>query len=83
MTDFYTLWTDNGLAKLGDATLDTPFNITTAVVGDGNGADVIPNKGQSALVNQVWAGVVGSKTRSKSDPNTIVFEFVIPAADGP
>ena len=83
MTDFYTLWTDTGLTKLGDATLETPFNITMAVVGDGNGADVIPNKGQVDLVNQVWSGAIGSKVRSKSDPNTIVFEFAIPAADGP
>ncbi len=83
MTDFYTLWTDTGLTKLGDATLEVPFNITTAVVGDGNGVAVIPNKGQAALVNQVWSGAIGSKVRSQSDPNTIVFEFAIPAADGP
>jgi hypothetical protein len=83
MTDFYTLWTDGGLTKLGDATLETPFNITTAVVGNGNGADVIPNKGQVDLVNQVWSGAIGGKIRSQSDPNTIVFEFAILAADGP
>ncbi len=83
MTDFYTLWTDNGLTKFGDATLAIPFDVTTAVVGDGNGAEVIPNKGQPDLVNQVWSGAIGSKVRSKDDPNTIVFEFAIPAGDGP
>ncbi|MCG8637051.1 MAG: phage tail protein, partial [Desulfobacterales bacterium] len=83
MTDFYTLWTDQGLTKFGDATLAVPFNLTTAVVGDGNGNNVIPNKGQAELVNQVWDGPIASKVRSKTDPNTIVFEFVIPVTDGP
>lgn len=83
MPDFYTLWTDTGLTQIGDAALAGPFNITTAVVGDGNGSDVIPNRGQTALANTVWSGPVTSKTRSKADPNTIVFEFAIPAGDGP
>lgn len=83
MPDFYTLWTDTGLTQIGDAALAAPFNITTAVVGDGNGSDVIPNRGQTALANTVWSGPVTSKTRSKADPNTIVFEFAIPAGDGP
>lgn len=83
MTEFYTLWTDIGLTRLGEAALETPFNITTAVLGDGNGVPVIPNKGQTTLVNPVWTGLVSSKTRSHSDPYTIVFEITIPAGDGP
>ncbi|MEH0021700.1 MAG: phage tail protein [Desulfobacter sp.] len=83
MTEFYTLWTDTGLTRLGEAALETPFNITTAVLGDGNGVPVIPNKGQATLVNPVWTGPVSSKTRSHSDPDTIVFEIAIPAGDGP
>ena len=83
MSKFYTLLTDAGLQKEGDATLGTPFNITTAVVGDGNGAAVIPKKEMTSLVKQVWSGPIGAKTRSKADPNTIVFTFSIPASAGP
>lgn len=83
MTDFYTLWTDTGLTEVGDATLANLLDLTTAVVGDGNGEPVIPNKSQTALVNEVWSGTITSKIRSVGDPNTIVFEFPIQATEGP
>lgn len=84
MPDFYSVWTDTGLQKVGAAaTAGQPFSMPTAVVGDGGGVPVIPNKGMTALVRQVWSGAVGSITRSKSDPNTCVYEFCIPASDGP
>ena len=82
MTDFYTLWTDAGLVNLGNATINDPFNIITAVVGDGNGSIVTPVSTQTALVNQVWSGAISGKTQA-ADGTTIVFEFVIPVSDGP
>jgi len=84
MPEFYSLWTDTGLQKAGAAVTESQgFEMLTAVVGDGNGFAVTPNKGMTGLVNQVWSGHVGSKPRSKIDPNTIVYEFSIPAAVGP
>ncbi|SHI82292.1 phage tail protein [Halodesulfovibrio aestuarii] len=83
MPDFYTVVTDTGLQALGLAsTQGQSFSLTHAVVGDGNGLAVIPNKGMTALVNEVWRGEVAGIKVDSDDPNTFIFEFAIPADTG-
>lgn len=83
MPDFYTVVTDVGLQALGLATTQgQSFSLTQAVVGDGNGLAVIPNKGMANLVNEVWRGDVAGIKVDHDDPNTLIFEFAIPADTG-
>ncbi|MEZ0576862.1 phage tail protein, partial [Halodesulfovibrio aestuarii] len=83
MPDFYTVVTDTGLQALGLAsTQGQSFSLTHAIVGDGNGLAVIPNKGMTALVNEVWRGEVAGVKVDSDDPNTFIFEFAIPADTG-
>lgn len=83
MPDFYTVVTDTGLQALGLAsTQGQSFSLTQAVVGDGNGLAVIPNKGMTTLVNEVWRGNVAGIKVDPNEPNTYIFEFAIPADTG-
>ena len=83
MPDFYTVVTDTGLQALGLAsTQGQSFFLTHAVVGDGNGLAVIPNKGMTTLVNEVWRGNVAGIKVDPKEPNTYIFEFAIPADTG-
>lgn len=83
MPDFYTVVTDTGLQALGLAsTQGESFSLTQAVVGDGNSLAVIPNKGMTTLVNEVWRGDVSGIKVDPEDPNTFIFEFAIPADTG-
>lgn len=83
MPDFYTVVTDTGLQALGLAsTQGQSFSLPQAVVGDGNGQSVIPNKGMTTLVNEVWRGDVAGIKVDPEDPNTFIFEFAIPAETG-
>lgn len=83
MPDFYTVVTDTGLQALGLAsTQGQSFSLSQAVVGDGNGQSVIPNKGMTTLVNEVWRGDVAGIKVGPEDPNTFIFEFAIPADTG-
>ena len=83
MPDFYTVITDNGLRSLGLATSQGQnFSLTHAVVGDGNGALVMPNKSMTSLVHEVWRGVVSGVHSTEAEPNTLIFEFVIKADVG-
>ncbi|MEZ6852785.1 phage tail protein [Halodesulfovibrio aestuarii] len=83
MPDFYTVVTDTGLQALGLASAQgQSFSLTHAVVGDGNGLAVIPNKGMTDLVNEVWRGEVAGVKVDSDDSNTFIFEFAIPADVG-
>lgn len=83
MPDFYTVVTDTGLQALGLAsTQGQSFLLTHAVVGDGNGLAVVPNKGMTKLVHEVWRGRVAGIKVDPKEPNTYIFEFAIPADTG-
>ncbi|KAF1076295.1 phage tail protein [Halodesulfovibrio sp. MK-HDV] len=83
MPDFYTVVTDIGLQALGLAsTQGQSFSLTHAVVGDGNGLAVVPNKGMTKLVREVWRGRVAGIKVDPKEPNTYIFEFAIPADTG-
>lgn len=82
MPDFYTVITDSGLSSLTLATQGNKLFLPQAVVGDGNGTFVTPSKGMTSLVNEVWRGDVSGVHSVESDPNTIIFEFVIKADIG-
>jgi hypothetical protein len=83
MSQYYTLVTDVGLAKLANAaSLNKKVAITTVAVGDGGGNPVTPSSSMTSLVNQVWSGPV---TRYETDPNNptqLVIEGYIPADVG-
>ncbi|SCX75686.1 phage tail protein [Desulfoluna spongiiphila] len=84
MTEFYTLWTDAGLQQIGASIAqDKKFTMPTAVVGDGGGTPVIPTKGMTRLKNLVWEGTISSITQSRTNANTFVYEFAVPADAGP
>lgn len=82
MSKYYTVVTDTGLNALRGAVQDKSFSLTKAVVGDGDGSVIIPNKGMTTLVNQVWIGDISGIKADSSDPNTLIFEFAIPADTG-
>lgn len=83
MPDFYTVVTDSGLQALRQATTQgQSFTLSHAVLGDGNGNPVIPNKGMTALVHEVWRGEINGFQIDPDDANTIIFEFVVPADIG-
>jgi hypothetical protein len=83
MSQYYTLVTDIGLAKLANAaSLGQKVAITTVAVGDGGGNPITPASDMTSLVNQVWSGPV---TRYEADPNNptqLIIEGYIPADVG-
>lgn len=82
MFKYYTVVTDAGVAALRGAVQERSFSLTKAVVGDGDGKAIIPNNGMKSLVNQVWIGDISGVKADLSDPNTLIFEFAIPADTG-
>ena len=83
MPDFYTVVTESGLRSLDLATTQgKKFLLTHAVVGDGNGKFVIPNKDKTSLTREVWRGKISGVHSVENEPNTSIFEFVIKAEVG-
>ncbi len=66
---------------------NTPLNITTFKVGDGNGAYYEPNENQTALVNVKYTGGFSAGTQSQivinpSASNEVLYKCFIPADVG-
>lgn len=66
---------------------NTPLNITTFKVGDGNGAYYEPNENQTALVNVKYTGTFTAGTQSQivvnsSAINEVLYKCFIPADVG-
>ncbi|WP_454053427.1 phage tail protein [Clostridium sp. Marseille-Q7071] len=75
---FYSILTSIGKAKIANAnTLGNKLNLTTLVLGDGNGKYYNPTENQEAIVNEVWKGNVSSITTDSKNPNWIVIETII------
>ncbi|WP_461612305.1 phage tail protein [Clostridium sp. Marseille-QA1073] len=75
---FYSILTSIGKAKIANAnTFGNKLNLTTLVLGDGNGKYYNPTENQEAIVNEVWKGNVSSITTDSKNPNWIVIETII------
>ncbi|WP_010295845.1 phage tail protein [Clostridium senegalense] len=80
---FYTLLTNIGKAKLANANVfGKKINLTTLVVGDGNGNYYNPTEDQEHLTNEVWRGNIQLITVDEQNPNWIKIETVIPSNVG-
>ncbi|ARC84545.1 phage tail-collar fiber family protein [Clostridium argentinense CDC 2741] len=75
---FYSILTSIGKAKIANANaLGNKLNLTTLVLGDGNGKYYNPTENQEAIVNEVWKGNISSITTDSKNPNWIVIETII------
>ncbi len=75
---FYSILTSIGKAKIANANaLGNKLNLTTLVLGDGNGKYYNPTENQEVLVNEVWKGNISSITIDSKNPNWIVIETII------
>jgi len=72
---YLTILTDVGQAKISSAiALGTTVQLSTVAVGDGNGADIVPDPTMIALVNQVWSGDITSSDVDPVNSNWIIVE---------
>lgn len=85
---FINKLTIKGQQKKAEAEANnTPLNITTFKVGDGNGAYYEPNENQTALVNVKYTGTFTAGTQSQivinsSASNEVLYKCFIPADVG-
>jgi microcystin-dependent protein len=80
---YQTLVTNYGQAALASAISGgTTVQLSTLVVGDGNGSATTPSALQTALVNQVHSVSLNSVSVDPLNPNYIIAEAVIPSSVG-
>ena len=83
MSNYQTLVTTTGLAKLADATASgNTVTLTKLAVGDGNGSAVTPDADMSGLVNEVWRGAINSISTDQANPSHLNIECIIPTSVG-
>jgi len=84
MSDYYGILTTAGAAVCAQS-VETGLeaNISTFVIGDGNGSVPQPNAAQTELVNTVFTGQLNSLSRDKINPAILIAEAVLPASIGP
>ena len=81
--NFYTIVTQIGLAKITNAQLTSEkLDLTTIVVGDGNGAYYNPASNATTVLREVWRGAIGSIDVDENNANWLVVDTVIPATVG-
>lgn len=72
-----------GLAKIADAIANnTPLNLTTMKVGDGNGNPTTPSASDTALVRTVFTGTPNLIDVDTTDASRVICELIVPAAQG-
>jgi hypothetical protein len=72
-----------GLAKIADAIAnDTPLNLTTMKVGDGEGNPTNPADNDTDLVRVVYSGTPNRVDVDPQDETRIICELIIPAEEG-
>lgn len=72
-----------GLAKIADAIANnTPLNLTTMKVGDGNGNATTPSETDSDLVRSVYSGTPNYINTDPSDGSRVICELIVPAGEG-
>ncbi|MCY7258963.1 phage tail-collar fiber domain-containing protein [Pseudomonas protegens] len=78
-SQFFAILTAVGEAKQANATaLGTPWTFKEMAVGDANGADPIPNRAQTKLINEWRRAPVNQVRTDPANPNIIITEQVIP-----
>lgn len=78
-TQFGGFLTTQGAAKKTNCdALGVPWQLTHMRIGDANGADPVPNPGQTQLINQVYRAQLNQLYVSPADPNVLVAELVLP-----
>ncbi|KJZ51672.1 phage tail-collar fiber domain-containing protein [Pseudomonas marginalis] len=82
-SQFFAILTAVGEAKQANATaLGQPWTFAHMGVGDANGADPIPNRTQTRLINEWRRAAVNQVRTDPANPNIIITEQVIPADVG-
>ena len=75
---YKTLVTDIGHAKIANAVLNgEKVNITTAVIGDGGGADYKPTGDMTKIKNEVWHGEIANKSINQKSKNMFDIKVVL------
>ncbi|NES11267.1 hypothetical protein G3O07_18440 [Pseudomonas laurentiana] len=76
---FGGMLTTAGAAKKTNCdALGVPWEPSHMLIGDANGADPVPNPGQTKLINQVYRAPLNHLYVSPTDPNVLVAELVLP-----
>lgn len=79
MSTYFAILTAVGEAKRANAELlGSVVQITHMAIGDGNGVTPVPNRLQTALVNEIRRAPINTLDENPADPSQIVVEQVIP-----
>ncbi|WLI76967.1 phage tail protein [Kosakonia sp. H02] len=82
-TKYYAILTNQGAAKLANATaLGTTLNLTQMAVGDANGVLPTPNASQTALINQTRIASLNTLSVDPDNESQIIAEQIIPENEG-
>ena len=80
---FQSIVTLTGQARIAAAVQGgSKADITTMVVGDGNGAPTVPAASQTHLVNEVWRVKLNSLKVDAKNKNWLIAEAIAPASVG-
>ncbi|WAG17119.1 phage tail protein [Aeromonas hydrophila] len=83
MANFFAILTNQGAAKLANATaLGVPLRLTTMAVGDGNGQAVTPNPSATKLVNEKRRAQLNALFADPLNASQLVAEQIIPETVG-
>lgn len=78
-SQFMAILTAVGEARLANATaLGVPWNITQLGVGDGNGAEPMPSRTQTALINERRRAPLNQLSIDPNNSSIVIAEQVIP-----
>ncbi|MDU7840342.1 MAG: phage tail protein [Pantoea sp.] len=82
-TKYYALLTNQGAAKLANATaLGTKLQITEMAVGDGGGALPTPDASQTKLIGEKRRAALNSLSVDAANSSQIIAEQIIPENEG-
>ncbi|HHQ4580629.1 TPA: phage tail protein [Aeromonas hydrophila] len=83
MANFFAILTNQGAAKLANATaLGVPLRLTTMAVWDGNGQTVTPNPSATKLVNEKRRAQLNALFADPLNASQLVAEQIIPETVG-
>jgi hypothetical protein len=80
---YFAVFTTVGLQRLAEAQASgIPLVFTDLAVGDGDGAEITPSAGMTALVNETARVSINNVDITPGAPDTVRVEGLIPAATG-
>jgi hypothetical protein len=72
-----------GLAKIANAiATDTPLNLASMAIGDGNGNPTTPAETDTDLVRSVYSGTPNYINVDPTDATRVICELIVPAEEG-